>query len=137
MKKQVKLVLLSALVCCTLFCAFTFESRSSLKSLTHPYINAYECTYARLGNVDLLEKYEYFKITFLDAEELEISFKKKEGNVKKFESAYTYSDESGELQADIGILGFKFRQKTIIKNGKFDVRTTILGMPLIMKFEVK
>ena len=62
-----------------MLCAFTFDKDSSLKDLTHPYINTYECTAARLGNEDLLEHYEYFKITFLDEKQVEISFKRKKG----------------------------------------------------------
>ena len=54
-------------------CAFTFDKTSTLKDLTHPYINTYECTSAKLGDENLLEKYEYFIITFKDDKNLDFS----------------------------------------------------------------
>ena len=47
----------------------------SLKAITKPYIGEYECVAARLGESDLLEKYEFIKITLLDDEKMEVSFK--------------------------------------------------------------
>ena len=79
--KSIKIVLLLPLLC-LLLCAFTIDESTSIKSLTKPYITTYECTAARLGNEDIMEKYEYIKITFLDDKELEVSLKRKKGKKK-------------------------------------------------------
>lgn len=126
-----------AAACIMTLCAFKIDTSSSIKSLTHPYINTYECTFASLGGENLLDTYEYFRITFLDAKELEISFKKFNGKRHAYKCNYTCDDETGELEAEIGILGFRFKQKTKIRNGKFVLSMPILTKQLIMKFAVK
>ncbi|MGN0818433.1 MAG: hypothetical protein ACI4L9_05620, partial [Candidatus Coproplasma sp.] len=122
---------------CLLLCAFTIDYKSSVKSLTHPYINTYECTQARLGDENLLEKYEYFKITFLDTKELQVSFKRIGGKRHDYTCAYSYDDKTKEFSAELGILGFTFRQKTVIENGKFTISMPIFTKQLFMLFEVK
>lgn len=134
MKKKFIAVILIAVAACMCMCAFTVDMNSSVKSLTKPYIATYECTSARLGNQDLLEKYEYLKITILNDKELEVSFKRKNGKKHIYTSAYAYDEKSGEISAEIGILGFKFRQATKIENGKFNISMPILGKQLSMVF---
>ena len=135
MKKKVFAIVFVACALCLSLCAFTVDTNSSLKSLTHPYINTYECTQATLGKEDLLEKYEYFRITFLDKKELEISYKKKNGARRAIKCPYTFDDKTKILQAEFGVLCFKFRQSTMIENGKFTVTMPILGRQLIMNFK--
>ena len=134
MKKKFIAVILFAVAACMCMCAFTFDMNSSVKSLTKPYIATYDCTFAQLGKQDLLEKYDYLKITLLDDEKLEVSFKRKNGKKHTYTSTYSYDDETGELKAEIGILGFKFRQATKIENGKFNISMPILGKQLSMTF---
>lgn len=132
-----KSIALSAILSflCLFMCAFTVDSDSSVKTLTKPYITTYECTAARLGNENLLEKYEYFRITFLDDKELEVSMKRKKGNKNSYRCGYEYDDETGRFKAELGILGFRFRQDCKIENGKFTVCMPILGRTLLMNFQ--
>jgi hypothetical protein len=118
-------------------CAFKIDENSSLKDFTHPYINTYECTYAMFGGDNLLDDFDYFKITLLNKKELEVSFKKQDEAKKSFTCPYEYDKKSGELTAEIGILGYKYRQKVIIKEGKFTISFNILTKPLVMIFESK
>ena len=133
-KKKLFLIFLIAATACTVLCGFTFDTKSSVKSLTKPYITTYECNFARLGNEDLLEKYEYLKITFLDDKKLEVSFKRKNGKKRTYESEYVYDDEKGTVETELGILGFKFKQETKIENGKFAISMPLFGKPLVMIF---
>ena len=138
MKKKFYLIFLITALSCIFLCAFTFDKDSSLKDLTHPYINTYECTAARLGNENLLENYEYFKITFLDEKQVEVSFKRKNGGKRHaYTCNYFYNDRTGEFSAELGIFGYKFRQTTKIANGKFTISMPIFGKPLLMNFAVK
>lgn len=133
-KKIIAPLLLIISLLCLCMCAFTIDSNSSVRTLTKPYINTYECKSARLGNEDLLEKMEYLKITFLDDKQLEVSFKRKNGKRNAYQCEYEFDEETNELSAEIGILGFKFRQSAKIENGKFTIYMSILGKPLIMNF---
>lgn len=137
MKKKILPTVALFAALCLLLCAFTIDAKSSVKSLTHPYINTYECTQARIGEFDLLDNYEYIKITFLDTEKLEVSFKEKGGKRHEYTCPYTHDDNTHEFEAELGILGFTFRQKTVIKDGKFTISMPILSKQLIMLFEVK
>ena len=134
MKKKLCAIIILAFTACLCLCAFTFDPNSSVKSLTKPYITTYDCTFARFGNEDLLEKYEYLKITFLDDKQLEVSYKRKDGKKKVHVCDYEYDDETQLIEAEVGILGFKFKQSTKIENGKFTISMPILGKPLVMNF---
>ena len=133
-KKLLIAAMFIAVAACMCMCAFTLDMNSSVKSLTKPYITTYDCTFAQLGKQNLLEKYDYLKITFLDDEELEVSFKRKNGKKHSYTAPYTYDDETGKITAEVGILGFKFRQATVIEDGKFTLSMPILGKQMTMVF---
>lgn len=118
-------------------CAFTIDENSSIKELTHPYLNTYECTRATLGETDLLEEYEYFRIILEEGDKLTVLLKRKNDIERKFASTYNYDDKTHELTAEIGVLGFTYRQKTIIDSGRFTISMPILNKQLVMIFEVK
>lgn len=112
-------------------------SGGSLKAITKPYIGEYECVSARLGESDLLEKYEYIKITLIDDKKMEVSFKPKGGSKKSFEGAYEVNEETREFTGEVGIFGVKFKEATKIENGKFTITKLIFKTPLIMNFKMK
>ncbi|MCI8370374.1 MAG: hypothetical protein HFE41_04260 [Clostridia bacterium] len=109
----------------------------SLKTLTKPYIATYECVEARLGQQDLLEKYEYINITLLNAKEFEISFKPNGGDKKSFKGEYTVNPETREFQGEIGVMGINFKEKTKIENGEFTLTRNFIHVTLFMKFKMK
>ena len=134
MKKKYYALIFFSLALCIFLCAFTFDANSSVKSLTKPYITTYECVKAQLGNDDLLEKYDYLKITFIDDENLEVSFKKKNGKRHAYTCNYEYDDKTKQFSAELTILGFKFKQATVIEHGKFTISMPIFNRTLIMVF---
>lgn len=111
------------------------KNAGSLKSITLPYIAQYECVEASLGEEDLLNRFEYIKITLLDKEKLELAYKSKDGESKSVKSNYNFDVNTHKLTADIGILGYSFKQSTIIEKGKFTISKSIGGKQLIMKFK--
>lgn len=133
-KRKLKIILLLPLLC-ILFCGFTIDDSSSVKDLTKPYITTYECVAARLGNENLMDKYERITIVFLNDKELEVKLNRKNGKNKSYRCEYLYNDKTHALSAEIGILGFKFKQDTIIENGKFTVCMPILDKTLLMNFQ--
>ena len=140
MKKKILIltVVLSLLLLLLPACSSMQASASgSLKSITKPYIGEYECVEARLGETDLLEKYEFITISLLDDKKMEVSYKPKNGNKKTFEGAYKVNEETREFTGEVGILGVKFNESTKIVNGKFTLKKLIFSMPLIMNFKMK
>lgn len=135
MRKRIIRIAILLPIICLIFCGFTIDESSSLKSLTKPYITTYECTAARLGNENIMEKYEYIRITFLDDKELEVSLKRKNGKKKSYTCEYHYDEKTSRFNAELGILGFRFKQDAKIENGKFTVCMPILGRTLLMNFQ--
>ncbi len=117
-------------------CSQTASGDTSLKSITKPYIGEYECVEARLGQRDLLEKYDFIVINLLDGEKMEVSFKPKDGKKKTYEGSYEVSD-TREFTGEIGILGVRFKETTKIENGSFIITKNIMSSPLILKFKMK
>ncbi|MBD5585249.1 MAG: hypothetical protein HDQ88_09205 [Clostridia bacterium] len=142
MKKNIKII---SLILCLIAVLALFPAcssvasadNSSLKSITKPYIGEYECVEARLGDKNLLEKYEFIKITLVDNENMEVSYKPKNGKKKTYEGAYSVDPNTREFTGEIWVVGIKFREKTKIENGKFVLTKNLFTTPLIMKFEMK
>lgn len=137
MKK--KLYLLAVLFCVSLllFPACGMDMKSSLKTISKPYIAEYECVEARLGNENLLKKYEYFYITLVNKDELEVSVKEKGGKRSTFKGGYSVDPKTRELKGEIGVLGFKYKQSVTVKNGEFVIQRNLGSSTLYMKFRVK
>lgn len=123
--------------CVFLLClaACGLDTTSSLKDLTDPYIARYECTQATLGGDDLLENFDYIRITLLDEKEMELSFKQKGEKPRAKTFKYSYDKESGELYAEEGVLGFKAKEPAVIKDGAFTISFPLGSRQLILKFE--
>ena len=84
-----------------------------------------------------MEEYEYFRIIVGENNDLKVLFKRKDGKAYEFSSKYTFDDTTHELTAEIGVLGYPYRQKTVIEKGTFTISMPILNKQLIMIFETK
>ena len=137
MKK--KFLLLISLVCLllTLLPACEINTEGSIKSITHPYINEYDCSEARLGEEDILEKYDFIKVSILDDKELEVKYKLKNEETRSFKCDYKMNEETRELTAEKGFFGMKIGEKVKIENGQFEVLRKIGDKTLYMKFQTK
>lgn len=136
MKKKIVCALIISAFLVLFACAFTIDPNSSIKNLTKPYANTYECTRATLGDTDLLEDYEYMRIIIHDNGKLNVEMQRKGGKKRIYQCQYTYDDNTCNLSAEIGILGFTYRQTTKIENGKFVISMPVLTKQLTMLFEV-
>ncbi|MDE7439238.1 MAG: hypothetical protein K2N23_01835 [Clostridia bacterium] len=135
MKKRFLFIAVLCTLMLTFLSACDIKNAGSLKSITNPYIAQYECVEATLGEEDLLKKYDYIKITLVDKENLEFNYRPKNGENKTLKSKYTFDVESRKLSAEVGILGYTFKQSTIVEKGKFTISKSIGGKQLIMKFK--
>lgn len=99
-------------------------------------MNTYECTRATLGDTNLLEDYDYFRIIIGEKNQLKIMYRKKDGSCNEFDSTYKFNEKTNELTAEIGIMGFNYKQKTIITDGRFTITMPIMSKQLVMIFEV-
>ena len=135
MKKRLIIFVVLCTFLLTFLCACDMKNAGPLKSITHPYIAQYECIDAKLGEEDLLKKFDYIKITLVNSKTMELNYKQKEGKNKTIKSDYTFDTKSRTLTAEIGILGHTVKQSTVIEKGKFTISKSIGGKQLIMKFK--
>ena len=120
---------------CATLCACTIDTNSSIKELTDPYITRYECTYAAWGDQEFLEEFDYIRITLTDKEKLELSYKKKGDMPRVHTCRYSFDEKTGELTAEGGALGVKFKERVLIENGKFTIAFPISGKEFILRFQ--
>lgn len=132
--KKITLTLAAALAACSLS-ACEIDVQSSLKELSDPYIATYECVRADYGGQDMLEKYDYIRITLTDKETMLLSYKEKGGKAHSRECGYSYDEKTGELTAEIGLLGVSRRESVVVENGQFTLSMPIAGTQLIMQFK--
>lgn len=137
MKKRLSAYILPLLLLCFVLCSCDVKNMGGVKSLTKPYINEYVCYYAALGERDLLEEVDYIKVTFLDGEKLEVSYKLTDGKKHAFECGYTHNDDTDEIIIDFGLFGAENKPRIIINDGKFCVTKQLGTKILTMKFKVK
>ena len=135
MKKRLFIYVVLCTFLLTFLCACDMKNAGPLKSITHPYIAQYECVEAKFGEEDLLQKYDYIKITLLNSNTLELNYKQKHGDNKTIKSNYNFDTKSRTITAEIGLLGYKIKQSTVIEKGKFTISKSIGGKQLIMKFK--
>ena len=121
----------------SLFCGCDAMNAGSLKTLTHPYINEYQCTKAILGEKDLLTDYEYITINILNDKKLLITSKPKNGEKITINGEYEVNEDSGEIICKSSFLGAEIKERVFIKKGKFTISKIIAEKPLILIFESK
>ena len=119
----------------TLLSGCDIKNAGSLKSITNPHVAQYECVEATLGEEDLLKKFDFIKITLVDKENLELNYKQKDGESKLIKSKYSFDVKTRTLTAETGLLGYSFKQSTVIEKGRFTISKSIGGKQLIMKFK--
>ena len=134
MKKRIILLIFTCTLL-TFLCGCDVKNAGPLKSMTRPYIAQYECVEATLGGEDLLNKFDYIKITLVNKDNMEFNYKQKDGENKILETKYNYDLSSRTLTAEIGLLGYSFNQSTVVEKGKFTISKSIGGKQLIMKFK--
>lgn len=138
MKRKVFSILAVLALYVTVFSACnSIHANASIKTITRPYIAQYECTEARYGDTNLLDYYDYIKIIFLNKDEFELTFKPKGEEKKTYSGNYSVDPQTRELEGDMGILGYNFKEKVKVENGKFVISKTLGEKELYIKFEIK
>ncbi len=135
MKKRSLFLIVLCTLLLTLLPACDIKNAGPLKSITNPHVAQYDCIEATFGEEDLLTKFDYIKITLVDKENLELSYKYKDGESRNLKSKYSFDVQTRTLTAEMGLLGYSFKQSTVIEKGKFTISKPIGGKQLIMKFK--
>lgn len=115
MKRKLFLVCVVLSLLLLVFPACEMDAKGSVKSLTKPYIGEYECVEGHMGETDLLEKYEFIKITLIDDKKMEINFKPKNGTQHSFEGEYSVDGETREFTVKQESSAINSKKKSLSK----------------------
>ena len=141
MKRRFFIVLAVLALCLCILPACKMDTehlaKSSVKTISKPYIAQYECVEAKFGEDNFLEYYDYIRIILLNKNKLELVYKLKDGEKNSVTGNYTLETETREIDAEIGILGHKFREKVKVQKGEFVISHIIMQKELYMKFQTK
>lgn len=137
MKRRIILIVAILALSLIILPACRINTESSVKTLSMPFIAQYECTEARFGEDNLLENFEYIKIILKNKEELEVVYKPKGGEKKISTGLYKLNTETMELEGEIGILGYRYKEKVKLERGGFIISKILMKRELYMKFEIK
>ncbi len=140
--KKSRILLLISVIAALLALVFTLpactiKAEGSIQSITRPYIAQYECTKARLGEKNLLDDYDYVRFVLLDKNQLELEYKPKNGEKQTRTGTYQLDPQTRELTAEIGLLGYRFKESVILEKGRFTVTKPIGTKELVLVFEMK
>ncbi len=136
MKRKILPFIIVLLFAVLLVPACSFDANSSIKSVSKPYIAQYECIEGRFGEENFLDKYDYIRIILLDSEKMQVVYKYKDGDKKIEDGQYTLDFDTREIEGEIGILGFKFKEKVKVERGGFVISKIIFNKEFFMKFAV-
>ncbi len=139
MKKKFLICTALLIIVCSLFTvtACNASDKGGIKTITKPYIAQYECVEATYGGTDFLKNYEYIRVIFLNGKELEVSLKRKGEKKHSVTCPYTVDPKTREFHAEVGILGMKFSQSAVIKDGQFTISRQIMNKELFFRFEAQ
>lgn len=141
MKRRLFIVIAIIALCLCILPACEMDTenfaRSSVKAISKPYIAQYECVEARFGEDNFLDYYDYIKVVLLNGTEIELLYKLKGGDKKSVIGSYTLNTKTREINAEIGILGYKFKEKVKVEKGGFIISHTLLKKELYMKFQTE
>lgn len=141
MKRRIFIVLtvIALFLCILPACKMNTESfiKGSVKSISKPYIAQYECVDARFGEEKIINCYDYIRVILVDSQNMELVYKLKDGEKKSIEGKYKLDPETREIDAEIGILGYKFKKRVKVEKGGFEISHIIMQKELYMKFEIK
>lgn len=142
MKKRFFIVVAILALCLCILPACKMDTtesftQTSVKTITKPYIAQYECVEARFGEDNFIEYYDYIRVILLNKNKMEVLYKLKDGERKSISGTYKVNTETREIDGEIGILGYKFKEKVKVEKGEFVISHIIMKKELYMKFQTK
>ena len=134
MKNVVKSSILAGIA--TLFMLFPSIRESSLKDITKPYTGIYQCTEARLGDNDYLDKLEELALELKTDGEFILYYAERNGERKTETGKYVYNKERKTITL-IGGIGSFLKREFPLENGELIIEAPIAEKNLLIRFKQK
>ena len=104
-----------------------------LKDIAKPYVGMYECTQARMGDREYLDRFSYIHLELKADEQFILYYCEKEGEKHTQEGRYRYDKEKGVITLQGGGLQREFP----FSDGVLMVVIPLGGQAIQLKFEQK
>lgn len=131
---KLKSSLLAGIV--TLLLLFPNFRTGSLTDITKPHLGVYECTEAKLGDADYLDRFSYIHLELKTENEFVLHYCQKSGEKRQESGKYSYDREKEKLTLIGGENGF-FKREFPLKEGILTISVRIGEQTLSLKFEQK
>lgn len=110
--------------------------KGSLKDITKPYLGAYECKSATLGDKEYLDDFSYIRLELKADESFSLYYAFKGGEKKEETGRYKYDGENKSVTLiGKGLGNREFKKSFPLDNGKIFITLSVGGKMLIMEFE--
>ena len=129
--KKVKSSLAAGLAALLLSCASVVKGE--LKDITKPYLGMYECTEARMGDNEYLDRFSYIHLELKADERFILYYREKDGEKQTKEGRYKYDKEKGVISLQGGGLQREFP----FADGVLMMVVPLGGQTIRLKFEQK
>ena len=133
-RNTLKSSLLAGLI--SLLWLFPSLRESSLTDITKPHLGIYECTEAKLGENDYLDRFSYIHLELKTGEDFVLYYQEKSGEKKQEMGNYSYDREKGTLMLIGGANGC-FKREFPLKEGILTIAVRIGEQNLSLTFEQK
>ncbi len=128
--KKIKSGLLAGLMTLAFTCSWWGKG---LKDIAQPELGTYECTEARLGNIDYLERFSYIRLELKAGGELVLHYAERDGEGRQAKGEYAYDREKGTLT----LTGGNIRREFPLAEGVLTVAVRVGAQTLSLTFEQK
>ena len=108
-------------------------AKEELKDIVKPHVGMYECTEARLGEREYLDKFDYIHLELKSDETFILHYCEKGGKKQRQEGQYRYDREKGTLT----LLGGGLEREFPFVEGVLTVVIPLGGRTIHLKFEQK
>lgn len=120
----------------TLFISLSSCGGESLQEITKPYLGAYECESAKLGEKEYIDDFSFIRLELRPDGTFSLYYRPKNGDKREETGAYVYDEKEETLQLTLGGNG-EFKRKFPLKEGRMEVTVQIGTQTLFMRFTQK
>ena len=107
--------------------------RGELKDIAKPYVGMYECTEARMGEKEYLDRFSYIHLELKADETFTLYYCEKDGKKRTQEGRYRYDKEKGVVT----LLGGGMEREFPLSDGILMIAFPLGGYTVQLKFEQK
>lgn len=134
MKKTIRLRSIAILP--FLLALINVASLTGLKEVSKPYLGTYECEYLRIGEENILDKFDYVRFELNPKGIYKIEFKDKNGVKGVYRGHYSFDEKNDLIVIDENIFGKRVSKSFSARSGEITTNVLYGDTLLSIKFKI-